>query len=346
MDFEHNNESGSVPSESDYGSITPPPPRRLKKRKGWRVFWNIILVMSIITNVVLFFMVIGLGLVFAAGQDDFFTENIVRSGRKDTKIAIVNLQGLIDNEKAGDVCRQIQSAASDAKVKGVILRINSPGGLVSSSDQIHNEIIKFRNQTKKPVVAFMQGIAASGGYYASVACDRIVAEPTTITGSVGVIMNYFVFQGLLEEKLGIEPVVIKSGRKKDWPSPFTSPSDEQRQYIQDKLIVPAYERFVKLVADGREGLSIADVKRLADGSIYNAAEALEEKMIDRIGYLDDAISEVMSLAVIEDAQVIEYKRPFSLRSFLGASSNKGFRLDRKTLHEFSTPEILYLWNGF
>jgi protease-4 len=157
-------------------------------------------------------------------------------------------------------------------------------------------------------------------------------------------MGHFVLQELLEEKLGIQPVIIKSGLKKDWPSPFELPTEEQRQYLRDKLITPAYERFVRVVADGRRSLTLADVKRLADGSIYSAAEAVDEKLIDKIGYLDEAIEQVKSLAGIEKAQVVEYRKPFSLAGFLSSSSRSILKIDRATLYELSTPQVLYLWN--
>ncbi|MFC1738678.1 S49 family peptidase, partial [Planctomycetota bacterium] len=188
------------------------------------------------------------------------------------------------------------------------------------------------------------GVAASGGYYASVSCDRIVAEPTAITGSIGVIMSHFVLQDLLENKLGIEPVVIKSGPKKDWPSYFQPLTEEQRQYLNEKLITPAYERFVDIVADGRSSLTTEDIKRLADGSIYGAQQALDEKMIDKVGYFEQAKKEVLSLAGISEARVVEYRKPLSLSSFLALKSKTGLKLDRAALHEMCMPQVLYLWD--
>jgi protease-4 len=291
-------------------------------------------------------MLVGMGMMlFAAGQKDIFTEEVVQSGQKTTKIAVIKLQGVIDDEQAQDVYQQLKLARKDQHVKGLIIRVDSPGGTISASDQIHNEILKYRRQTDKPVVAFMQDVAASGGYYTSVACEKIIAEPTAITGSIGVMGGYFVLQGLLEEKLGVQPVIVKSGLKKDWPTPFQPPTDEQRQYLQDKLIKPAYERFVQLVADGRPSLTAADVRELADGSIYGAQEALDEKLIDKIGYLDEAIETVSSLANIEEPHVVEYRRPFSLANLL-SSRSETIKLDRAALYEFTTPQILYLWDGY
>jgi protease-4 len=282
--------------------------------------------------------------VFATGQRDIFAEEVIQAGPRTTKIAVVTVQGIIGGEQVQEVRRQLKVAREDKRVKGLIIRVNSPGGTISASDQIHNEILKYRRETNRPVVAFMQGVAASGGYYVSVGGEKIIAEPTTITGSIGVIAGHFVLKELLEEKLGIEPAIFKSGRKKDWPSLFQPVTDEQRQYIQDKVITPAYNRFVRVVADGRETLTLADVERLADGSIYGAQEALDEKLIDDIGYLDKAIVEVMSRAGVEDAQVVEYRRPFSLAGFLSSQSGNILNISRNTLYELSTPQVLYLWS--
>jgi len=340
MDFEQdNNQLQPVSGSAESSPVTEKP----RKGIGWKIFWGIVLALSVLANIVLFMMLIGVVAAFAAGQKETFGEEIIREGPRTAKIAVINVQGLIDNEQAEDVHRQIKSAREDKRVKGLILRVNSPGGMISGSDLICHEILKYREKEEKPVVAFMQSVAASGGYYVSVPCNKIVAEPTAITGSVGVIAGIFVLQELLEEKLGIQPAIVKSGEKKDWLSPFRPFTEEQRKYIEDKLITPAYERFVQIVADGREALTLADVKRLADGSIYGAQEALDEKLIDKIGYLDEAIEEVKSLAGIEKARVIEYRKPFSFVDFLGSYSKSFLKIDKTTLYELTTPQVLYLW---
>ena len=353
MDFEQNNNMSEPPTYPP-GEVQPGPPEpipamarggsgtveRPKKRTGWRVFWGIVLVLSVLANIMLFLMLIGVVAMFASGQSGIFTEEVIQKGPRATKIAVIRLEGIIDNERAQDVYMQLKRAREDKHVKGLILRVNSPGGTISGSDRIYNEI---RHKTDKPVVAFMQGMAASGGYYTSVGCDKIVAEPTTITGSVGVIMGYLVLQELLEGKLGIQPVIIKSGEKKDWPSSFRPPTEEQIQYLQEKLIIPAYNRFLQIVDEGRPMLTLDDVKRLADGSIYGAQEAVDEKLIDKIGYLDDAIEQVKALAEIEEAQVVEYRRPFRMADFLNSRSRNILRIDKTTLYELSTPQLLYLW---
>ncbi|MBN2183503.1 MAG: signal peptide peptidase SppA [Sedimentisphaerales bacterium] len=347
MDFqEDNNLSGPRQPEPIPGLTADESIKQTKKFSGWRILFGIIFGSSVIANFMLFFLLIAAFMAFASSQSGSIIEEVVREGPSGTKIAMVSVQGVIYDEQAESVYKQLQAAGKDRRVKAVIVHVNSPGGTISASDQIYQEILKFRKKTNKPVIAFMQGVAASGGYYTSVACETIIAEPTTITGSIGVISSYLVVEELLENKLGITPITIKSGDKKDWPSSFRSPTEEEIQYIQDKLIKPALERFVNIVAEGRKkSLTLSDVKRLADGSIYGAQEALDEKLIDKIGYLDEAVDLAKSQAGIDKARVVRYRKPFSFSDFLSYRAENTLKLNRNTLYELGTPEILYLWNA-
>jgi len=315
------------------------------KAGAWKIILGILLALSVIANLVLFLALIGGIALFAATQKGVYAEEVLLAGPRSTKIAVIPLQGIIDGQQAKDLSYQLKMAESDKRVKGVIIRVDSPGGTISGSDQINNAIRKFRDETGKPTIAFMEGVAASGGYYTSVACEQIVAEPTTITGSIGVMFGHFVLEKLLEEKLGIQPVIITSGKKKGWPSMFAAFTDEQREYIQEKLITPAYKRFVQIVDDGRATLTLSEVEGLADGSIFGAQEALEAKLIDKVGYFEEAVELTKSLAGIEKAQVVQYRKPFSFARFLTYQSSAlgGLKLDRTTLYEMSTPQVLYLW---
>ena len=308
------------------------------------IIWRILFTLSILANIFLFLMLIAFSLIFSTGQRGFYVEDVIRDGSSTNKIAIIRLEGIIDGRMSNDIHKQIKAAKEDKNVKAVIIRTISPGGTVAASDRIHHEITKFRKETGKPVVSFMQTVAASGGYYTSVACDKIISEPTAITGSIGVISNHLVIKQLLEEKLGINPVVVKSGEKKDWPSIFSETTEEQKQYLHDRLINPAYERFAQLVADGREMLSESEVKELADGGIYGAPEALEKKLIDRIGYIEEAIALTEALTGIKGMQVIEYSKPFSLSSMLISQSSSLLKIDRELLEKLVTPQLLYLWD--
>ncbi len=348
MDFEQNNYSSIPTAGPNYNPALGGPtiaPRR--KGTGWRIFWGIVLALSVMANIVLFMMLIGVVAIFATGQRGILDEEIIREGPARTKIAMISLQGVIYDQLASDIYRQLKVVRRDKHVKAVIVRVNSPGGTISASDQIYMEINKFRAEEKIPVVAFMQGVAASGGYYASVACDQIIAEPTTITGSIGVISWYLVVQELLENKLGIMPVTIKSGRKKDWPSSFRKPEPEEIQYMRDKVITPALERFIEVVAEGRKKLlTMEDIRKLADGGIFGAKEAKEEKLIDQVGYLDEAIDLAKSLAKIDKAQVVQYRKPFSFANFFSYRKPNLLNLNRATLYELGTPQILYLWSAY
>ncbi len=353
MDFEQNNNSsiptGPQPSGPNYNPALGGPSMVAPRRKGsgWRIFWGIALALSFMANVALFLMLIGVIAIFATGQRGVLDEEVIREGPSRSKIAMISLQGVIYGESASDIYRQLKIVRKDKHVKAVIVRVNSPGGTISASDQIYMEISKFRAEENIPVVAFMQGVAASGGYYASVACEQIIAEPTTITGSIGVISSYLVLQELLEDKLGILPVTIKSGRKKDWPSSFRKPEPEEIQYMRDKVITPALERFIEVIAEGRKAkLTIEEIRQLADGGIFGAKEAKEEKLIDEIGYLDDAIELTKSLAGIDKAQVVQYRKPFSITDVFSYRKSNILKFDRATLYELGTPQILYLWSAY
>ncbi len=349
MDWDREDNFGS--GEGSGGAGPPPIPvaRPLEPRRkgsGWKVFWGVVLALSVFANIILFLALVGTVAVFAAGRERMFMEEVIRKGPRTAKIAVVSINGIIDDEQSRGFWQQMKAVAEDKYVKGVIVRVNSPGGTISGSDEIHNEILKYRAEQGKPVVAFMQGMAASGGYYTSVACERIVAEPTTITGSIGVIMGYLVLEELLEEKLGIQPVIVTGGEKKDWVSSFRAPTEEQLEYIDQRVVRPAYERFVQVVTDGRESLSAEQVGAVADGGIYTAPQALEEGLIDEIGYMDDAIKAVLTLAGIEEAQVVEYRRLWSFAQMLGAEQKGLLSLSKSDLYELCVPQVMYLWTTF
>jgi protease IV len=319
-------------------------PEKLSKGNGLKILLGILLGFSIIANIVLVMVLVAAVIVFATGKNEYYLENVLEEGPASNKIAVIKIEGIIDNKLAENVSWQIKAAKKDKNVKAVIFKTNSPGGGVAASDRIYNQICEFRAETGKPAVAFMETVAASGGLYTSCGCDKIIAEPTTITGSIGVIMGHLVLKDLLELKLGITPVIVKSGPRKDWPTSFEPVTEEQIQYISDKLIMPAYERFVGIVAKSRKGLlSIEQVKALADGSIYNTKEAMENKLIDKTGYMEDAVKLAKSLASISDARVIEYEKPFSVESFLEAKSI--IKIDRDSLYELASPQLMYLWDA-
>ncbi len=353
-DFTQDPNAPQTPPATNIPDFTAPmynPYPKKKKGSGWKIFWGIVITLSVLANGIMFIGIIAMGAVLSGGSgggyhDDGLEERILMDGSHRQKIAVINLVGIIDGEMSKWVNMQVERAENDTNVKALILRINSPGGGVSASDQIHYCISRFKETTNKPVLGFMQSVAASGGYYSAVACDEIMAEPTTITGSIGVIMNYMVVKELLEEKLGINPVTIKSGKRKDWPSMFHEPTDEQKTYLSEKIITPAYDRFVNLVDEGRPNLAEHEVRQLADGSIFTAPEAMDKGLIDEVGYFDAAVTKIEEMAHLSNARIVEYNQKFSVWSIMGAQSKKGtINIESELLDKLAAPRLLYLWDG-
>lgn len=249
-------------------------------------------------------------------------DETVVSGEGKDKILLMDVSGVISSkEKRGmlpfqkevsivsRVREELKKAANDERIKGLVIKINSPGGMVTASDIINREINKFKEEKRMPVIACIVDLAASGGYYIAVSADTIMAHPTSVTGSIGAIALKFNAQGLME-KIGIENETITAGDKKDFLSPLRPMTKEEREIIQE-MLNNLHERFMNVVAKGRKDLSLEQVRMLADGRVFVAEKALEEKLIDEIGYLDDAIDLVKKRAGIDKAKVIVYHRPYS-----------------------------------
>lgn len=212
------------------------------------------------------------------------------------RIQVIRLNGLIADGKedsilssmytASSALKQLRKSVKDKHVKAVLLRINSPGGTVSTSQEISGEINDLR-QKGKPVVVSMADLAASGGYYIASAADKIVAEPGTLTGSIGVILSTVNLKGL-GDKLGLQPQVIKSGQFKDIGSPYRAMTPEEKALLQT-LINDSYEQFVAAVGTGRK-MDVDTVKKLADGRVYSGRQALKLGLVDKLGGFDTACS--------------------------------------------------------
>ena len=226
------------------------------------------------------------------------------------KVAIIDIEGIISD--SADITDEIRHYAERDDVKAVVLRINSPGGAVGPAQEIYREVKRLR-RTKR-VVASMGGVAASGGYYIAAAADKIVANPGTITGSIGVIIEFINVEDLFR-KLGLKGYVVKSGRFKDVGSPLREMSQEDVRLLQD-VIDDVHRQFVDAVAQGR-GLKREQVERIADGRIFSGAQAVEHGLVDVLGNQQDAIDLVARLAGIEGRpSVIHPKKPKGLLSIL------------------------------
>ncbi len=229
------------------------------------------------------------------------------------RIALVRIQGpILDSQTT---VSELQKYGEDPLVKAIVIRIDSPGGGVAPSQEIYNAVRRVRKDNHKTIVASMGTVAASGGYYIAVASDRILANPGTLTGSIGVIMQLANFEDLME-KIGVRNTVIKSGRYKDVGSPFRTMSDDERQYLQT-VMDDAHRQFIEAVADGRS-LDVADVEILADGRIFTGQQAKDVLLVDELGDLHQAIKLAADMSGMkEHPYVVETQKPFSLQEFLG-----------------------------
>jgi protease-4 len=244
-----------------------------------------------------------------------FMIGIVGQGFGD-KIGIVEIEGVIADGK--DAMEDIVRFKEDDGIRGVIVRINSPGGSVGPSQEIYQELKKLA--AKKKVYISASSVCASGGYYIASAGEKIYANPSTITGSIGVIMEQVVAEELLK-KIGIQPNTLKAGKFKDVGSPFRKMKDDERAYFQ-QILDSIHEQFIKDVADGRK-MPFEQVKKLSDGRIYTGTQAKELGLVDSIGTFYDTVDDMKKDLGIKGKPVLVYgKRPFSLLKWLISSATE------------------------
>ncbi|MCP9438324.1 MAG: signal peptide peptidase SppA [Nitrospira sp.] len=279
------------------------------------------------------------------------------SGSGSAKVLLIDISGLISSqEKEGllpapspvaRVKEQLTKAAQDDNVKAVVLRINTPGGTVTASDIIYHEIKSFKTSKKVPIVASIMDLGTSGGYYVASAADAVLAHPSSVTGSIGVIMLTINARGLME-KVGLEATAVTSGPRKDMGSPFRVMTPEERTIFQG-LIDSFYQRFLSVVQEGRPHLPMDRIKQLADGRVYAGDQAKAAGLVDEIGYLEDAIELAKKKANLTEARVITYQRPgeyvnnvYSRLLAPGPLAAVG-DLDLLTFLRGGAPQFMYLW---
>ena len=228
------------------------------------------------------------------------------------RVGLIRVEGVILDAQA--TIGELKHYSENPLVKAIVLRIDSPGGGVVPSQEIHDAVKRVKNKSNKAVIASMGTVAASGGYYIAAATDRIIANPGSLTGSIGVIMETANLEGLLK-KIGVEGVVIKSGRFKDVGSPLRKMSDEERKLLQS-VMDDVHHQFIQAVADGRS-LELSDVEPLADGRIFTGRQAKEARLVDELGDLDDAIHIAAEIAGMEgEPKVVEPRKRFSFRDMI------------------------------
>jgi protease-4 len=280
-------------------------------------------------------------------------------GKGNDKILMLDLSGVLTEELPSfslttppprvsllaRVREELAKAEKDEHVRALIVRINSPGGTITASDVLYHEILTFKQRKKVPVIAAIMDVGASGGYYAALAADTIVVNPTTITGSIGVVMVTINAQGLME-KIGVAPLAIKSGPMKDAGSPFRSLTGPELAVFQG-IIDDMYGRFVGLIVQSRR-LPEDRVRALADGRVYTADQALKLGLVDRIAYLEDVVTMAREAAKVDQAKVVMYHRPKEYRANIYSTAFAPTTAE-STLAQFAAalgaagPRFLYLW---
>ena len=250
-----------------------------------------------------------------------FREVVVQRGAtaSSDRIALITLRGLISSSIPGnlsdsmveDMRAALEQAREDRNVKAIVLEVDSPGGEVTASDEIYNAVVKAR--AKKPVVVYMDSLAASGGYYVSCGGKFLMASETTITGSIGVIIQTLNYEQLFN-KIGLASVVFKSGKFKDILNGARPMTQEERDLIQN-FVMQTYDKFVGIVARER-GVPVDTLRNtIADGRILSGKDALSNKLIDGLGQIDDAFNKAKELGNARQAMVVKYGPPFSLSRF-------------------------------
>jgi len=251
------------------------------------------------------------------------------------RVGVVEINGVIADSK--EVIGVIKSFVDDGGVKAIVLRIDSPGGGVGASQEIYREVVKAKGV--KPVVASFGGVAASGGYYVACGADKIMANPGTITGSIGVVMQFANLEELFK-KIGYKGYVIKSGAYKDVGSPFREMTPEETELLQG-VIDTVHQQFIRAVAEGRK-LPLEKVAAIADGRIFSGEQARALGLVDELGNLEDTIDRAAQMAGIKGRPVVVYPRRRKPSLFDYLTEGIAQRL-REEVHETAQPGLDYIW---
>jgi len=328
-----------------------------------------IFILSIFLNVIFIFLIIILGSALGStkfkDRETYGYKKVYRESRyadsrgTSDELAVIRINGVITEyarnsgifdyteDPVSAVVNRLDVVKTDENVRGVLLVIDSPGGGVTASDILYNALQDFKKDSGLPVVAMMKQVAASGAYYVASAADYIIAYPTSLTGSIGVIVYSFNFKGLME-KYGVEYIAIKTGEYKDLMSPFKQTEQQDISWMQE-IVDKMLDRFIDAVDRGRINLSREEIVALADGKIYLAQDALGKGLIDGIGYFDDAVDILAERAGVPGPVLIEFRRERNFRnilSWVNAGSRRAFMTEMLDSEKLQDPfGLYYLWNG-
>ena len=310
--------------------VPPPPPPPAKKGRGGIFFFG-----ALSGCLVLLVGLVVLSVFVVAMDKD--SGELSLSG---SKVAIIPIEGeIFDSRETLDA---LERYAENNTVKAIVIRITSPGGAIAPSQEIYAAIRKTRQDSGKPIVASMDSVAASGGYYIAAGCDSIVANPGTITGSIGVVLQWFDMEELVRWAK-MKPETITSGPLKAAGSPYRELSEEERAYFQ-RIVLQLHSQFVRAVAEGRsKKLTQAEVAKVADGRVFTGEEALHLKLVDQLGSIDDAVATAAKLAGIkgDPARIWPKRREPTLVDLLGNGESTKSAVEKILSRRL--PQFLYRW---
>ncbi|MBO4344675.1 MAG: signal peptide peptidase SppA [Victivallales bacterium] len=313
------------------------PPQKEKKGKGclwgWIVGIFFLFAFIFVCCILPVLLIVGIA---ATLEDTDFTSldkntQVITKGSDSEIVAVLDVKGVITSSEGSNVVNStrfkeaLRKVADNDNVVALILDMDTPGGEVTAADEIHHAILEFKKESEIPVITCMHSMGASGGYYIASASDHIIANRMTLTGSIGVIMSTFNATELMG-KVGVTPVVFKSGKMKDIMSP-TRPMSEQEKAYLDKMVKDTFAEFAKVVADGREKYETADdvmAAEFADGRVLSGQDALDFGLVDELGGFDEAVKKAKELSESSDPSVIRYSTKAPLWESLLSSKASPF----------------------
>ncbi len=339
--------NNNIDMEQKTQAATPDYSKTSNKKKAAKwvkrilMFFGIIFLFNIILGIILIALK---GPLETALDNKGFTRTVIRDGSPDSVIVVIPLSGVIGasnylgSSTGNQFLAKLDILDYEKALKAVIILIDSPGGSATESDIIYNRL----KNLNVPKIALLGNIAASGGYYVAAGCDEIIAHPTTLTGSIGVIIQFPEISGLLEN-IGIEMLTIKSGPHKDMLSPYRSPDSYELEMLQT-AVDEIFFRFIESVSAGR-GMSIEEVKNIADGSVFSALTALEYDLIDAIGYMEDAIVAAEELSGAANCLVVMYNEKKGFFDMIGLTQKENITpfSNLNNLFDVKGPLFLYTY---
>ena len=261
------------------------------------------------------------------------TSEWVQQGTKN-RIGIVDITGLISDSQY--IVNQVKKFRQDKRIRGIILRIDSPGGAVGPSQEIYDEVLKTR-ESGKTIYASMGALAASGGYYIASAAEKIFANPGTLTGSIGVIMAFSNAKGLME-KIGLQPEIVKAGEYKDIGSPARAMTQKERNLLQS-VVTDVHQQFIEAVASGRD-ISVAEVTKIADGRILTGRQAYSLNLVDQMGGLQVSIDQLAhKVGIIGSPKIIKETPRVGFLDWVLKST-----VNQSLINRSSIPSLQYTWH--